>query len=220
ALVPSLDCGATIGKVVRGARRHLADVVVVDDGSSDGTVRAARRAGAEVLRHGENRGKGVALVTGLRHLAARRFSHALTLDGDGQHLPAEMPALLAESAAHPEAIVIGARRIESEVAWLNRFGNEFADLWVRIVTGRHVADTQSGFRVYPIDATLALGAAGRRFDFETEVVIRAIRAGIDVRSVSVRVHYPPPEERVSHYDKLWDTVRIVQMVVGLMLRVR
>ncbi|MGH7857808.1 MAG: glycosyltransferase family 2 protein [Candidatus Binatia bacterium] len=220
ALIPALDCAATIAPVVRGVQRHVTDVVVVDDGSRDRTGRIARRAGAKVLRHAENRGKGAALLTGLQHLAGRGFSHVLTLDGDGQHLPEEIPALLAESRSHPAAIVIGARKIESEVAWINRFGNEFADLWIRIVAGRSVADTQSGFRVYPVAEALALGATGERFEFETEVIIRAIRAGLDVRSVFVRVHYPPPEERVSHYDRVWDTVRIIRMVVELMIRAR
>lgn len=220
ALIPALDCSATIGEVVRGVHERLADVVVVDDGSKDTTAGTARAADAEVIRHPENRGKGAALESGMRHLAARGFSHVVTLDGDGQHLPAEIPKLLDESAAHPGALVIGARRIESEVAAINRFGNHFADLWVWIVAGRQVEDTQSGFRVYPLEATLALGATGQRFDYETEVVIRALRAGIEVRSVPVRVYYPPPDERASHYDKVWDTLRIIRMVVGFILRVR
>jgi hypothetical protein len=91
---------------------------------------------------------------------------------------------------------------------------------VWIATGRDLGDTQCGFRVYPIAATLGLGSTGQRFDFETEVLIRAVRAGIDVRSVPVRVFYPPPDARVSHYDPLWDTVRIIEAVVGLILRVR
>lgn len=218
ALIPALDCAETIGDVVRGAREHVALVLVVDDGSSDATAVEARAAGAEVLSHGENRGKGAALVSGLRYLEERGCSHAVSLDGDGQHLPADIPKLLGESRAHPEALVLGARRIESEVAPLNRFGNEFANVWVRIATGRDIGDTQCGLRAYPIAATLALRPVGRRFDLETEVLIRAARAGIEIRSVPVRVFYPPPELRRSHYDKVWDTARIVGRVVGLILR--
>jgi glycosyltransferase involved in cell wall biosynthesis len=218
ALIPALDAAVTIGDVVGGAREHASRVLVVDDGSSDATAATAESAGAEVLRHPENLGKGAALLDGLRHLGANGFTHALSLDADGQHLPAEIPRLVGESRAHPAALVVGARRIESEVAAINRFGNGFANLWVRIATGRDLGDTQCGFRVYPIAATLALNASGRRFEFETEVLIRAARAGLEIRSVPVRVYYPPPDERQSHYDKLWDTVRIVQMVLGLMLR--
>lgn len=218
ALIPALDCAATIADVVRGSLEHVSHVIVVDDGSRDSTTEEARAAGAEVSSHAENLGKGAALVSGLRHLAGRGFSHAVTLDGDGQHFASEIPLLLTESKAHPQALIAGARRIESEVAALNRFGNRFADIWVRIATGRDLGDTQCGQRVYPIAPTLALGAIGRRFDFETEILIRAARAGMEVRSVPVRVYYPPPDVRRSHYDKLWDTVRIAETVVGLMLR--
>jgi glycosyltransferase involved in cell wall biosynthesis len=220
ALVPALDCAATIASVVRGALEHVGRVLVVDDGSSDATAEEARAAGAEVFSHGENLGKGAALVAGLRYLRSRGASHAVALDGDGQHLPAEIPALLAESLAHPAALVVGARRMEHEVAAINRFGNEFANLWVRIATGRHLGDTQCGMRVYPIEPTLAFEPVGQRFDFETEILIRAARAEMEIRSVPVRVYYPPPELRLSHYDKVWDTVRIIEMVVGLMLRLR
>ena len=220
ALIPALDCSKTIGRVVRGAREHVEAVLVVDDGSRDRTASTARRAGAEVIRHGGNRGKGAALRTGLLGLAERGFTHAVSLDGDGQHLPEEIPKLLGAVARDPRAIVIGERVIESEVAAINRFGNEFANLWVWIATGRRLPDTQSGFRVYPIAETLALGAGGTRFEFETEVLIRALRAGLEVVPVPVRVYYPPPGVRVSHYDGVWDTVRIIETVVSLMLRIR
>ncbi len=220
ALIPALDCSATIGRLVRETRKHVDHVLVVDDGSTDRTTATARRAGAEVHRHSENLGKGVALATGLRILGREDFSLAVTLDADGQHLPGEIPKLLAEAALHPDAIVIGERQIESEVAALNQFGNRFANFWVWVAIGRDLPDTQSGFRVYPIAKTLSLQTTGRRFDFETEVLIRAARAGVDIRSVPVRVYYPPPERRVSHFDKVWDTARIVRMVLSLMLSAR
>jgi glycosyltransferase involved in cell wall biosynthesis len=220
ALIPALDCAATIAEVVRGCREHVSLVLVVDDGSSDATADEARSAGAEVCSHGANVGKGAALLSGLRCLEERGFSHAMSLDGDGEHSPSEIPALRAESASHPGALVIGSRRIESEVAAIKRFGNAFANAWVRIATGRDLGDTQCGQRVYPIAPTLALRAVGRRFEFETEILIRAARAGMEIRSVPVRVHYPPPEHRRSHYDKVWDTMRIIDMVVGFLLRLR
>lgn len=220
ALVPALDCGATIADVVKGCLEHVSRVLVVDDGSSDATAQRARAAGAELLSHGRNLGKGAALCSGLRDLGGRGFTHAVSLDGDGEHLPAEIPKLVSESLARPGALVIGARPGDSTVARINRFGNEFANVWVRLATGRDLGDTQCGLRVYPIAATLALSPIGQRFDFETEILIRSARAGLEIRSVPVRVYYPPPELRRSHYDKFWDTLRIIEMVVGLMLRLR
>jgi glycosyltransferase involved in cell wall biosynthesis len=220
ALIPAFECAATVGTVVRGAREHLDRVLVVDDGSSDATALEARAAGAEVLSHHGNRGKGAALLSGLQLLREQGLTHAVSLDGDGEHSPTEIPKLFAESRAHPAALIVGSRQIESAVAAINRFGNRFANAWVKIATGRDLGDTQCGLRVYPIATMLGLHPTGLRFEFETEVLIRAVRAGIDVRSVAVRVCYPPPERRRSHYDKLWDTLRIIEMVVGLMLHRR
>jgi glycosyltransferase involved in cell wall biosynthesis len=220
ALIPALDCAATIAEVIEGCLEHVDRVLVVDDGSRDATAEKARTAGAEVFSHGENLGKGMALRSGLGILSQRRVTHVVSLDGDGQHLPKEIPKLIAESIEHPDALVLGARPVDRNVAAVNRFGNDFANLWVRIASGRALDDTQCGLRVYPIAAMLALAPTGRRFDFETEILIRAVRAGLEIRSVAVRVYNPPAELRHSHYDKLWDTVRIIEMVVGLMLRLR
>jgi glycosyltransferase involved in cell wall biosynthesis len=215
-LIPALNCGSTIGPVVSRARTHVREVLVVSDGSKDATVRDARAAGARVVEHRRTRGKGAALLTGMRALAASGVSHVLTMDGDGQHLGDEIPTLLRASAVHPEAMIIGARQIETELVtpW-RAFGNRFANRWVEIACGQRLADTQSGFRVYPLARTLALGARARHFGFETEVLIRAARAGVAIELVPVRVFYPPVAERVSHFRPFVDTVRIIFVVLGL-----
>jgi len=212
AVVPAFDEAATIGALVRGLRAVCpgVPVLVVDDGSGDETAARAAAAGAEVLRHGENRGKGAALATGLGALAAAGVGRALTLDADGQHLASEIPVLLAASDAEPRAIVVGVRRKAGHtIARLNRFGNWIADRLLRVIAGRPLPDTQSGFRVYPVAATLALGVRGLRYDFETEVLLRAARRGIPLVGVPVDVHYPPVAERVSHFRPGVDTLRII-----------
>ena len=186
AVIPAYRAAATVGDVVRGARAHCARVVVVDDGSDDDTERRARAAGAEVRRHPANAGKGAAIVTGLRALEAAGVGRAVTLDADGQHLATQIPALLAASDAVPGAIVVGARRKQGQtIARLNRFGNWMADRLLRAIAGRTLPDTQSGFRVYPVAATLALGARGAHYDFETEVLLRAARCGMPPSSETV-----------------------------------
>jgi len=218
-LIPSYQCAATIAEVVAAALRHLDVAVVVDDGSTDDTAACARSAGAEVIGHDRNRGKGAALVTGMRHLVARGMTHALSMDGDGQHLGDEIPTLLAAARSDPTAIIIGDRIIGSQaVAAVNRLGNSVANLAVRLATGKPVGDTQSGFRVYPLAAVLSLPIDGERFEYETTVLIRAIRAAITVRSVGVEVYYPPVAERRSHYCKILDTLRIIRAVTLLMWR--
>jgi len=213
AVVPAYDAAASIAAVVRGTLPVLSPVLVVDDGSADDTAARAEEAGAEVVRHPVNRGKGAALVTALRHLAARGVERAVTLDADGQHLPEQIPVLLAAADETPGAIIVGVRRKEGfAIKRSARFGNWIADRLMRLVAGRRLPDTQSGFRVYPVAATLALGARGSRFDFETEVLLRAARAGMPVRGVPVDVYYPPIAERVSHYRPWADTLRIVRTV--------
>jgi glycosyltransferase involved in cell wall biosynthesis len=221
AIVPALDCAATIADVVRGVRTHVGDVLVVDDGSSDATGSLARAAGAEVLRHDERRGKGSALQSGLAWARARGFTHVFTIDGDGQHLAAEMPALLAACRRHPDAIVLGERSREGhDISPMKLFGNRFANRWVEIACGRAFEDTQSGFRIYPIAATLALGGHASHYGYETEVLIRAEKSGVPVVCRPIQVYYPPAELRVSYYRPWVDTIRIIFIVVGLILRLR
>jgi len=207
--------------VVADARGHCARIVVVDDGSNDETAARAASAGAEVLRHAVNAGKGAAIVTGLKALARDGVPRGLTLDADGQHLGSEIPALLAASDAAPRAIVVGVRKKEGHpIRFINRLGNWVADRALRLVAGRPIPDTQSGFRVYPVAATLGLGAQSTRYDFETEVLLRAARRGVDLVGVPVAVYYPPVAERVSHYRPAKDTLRIIRTVVRVLLRRR
>ncbi len=218
ALIPAYQAAATVADVVKGARTHCARVVVVDDGSDDGTDVRARAAGAQVMRHASNAGKGAAILTGLHALRAAQVGRALTLDADGQHLPDEIPALLSASDAVPGAIVVGVRQKQGlTIARLNRFGNWIADRLLRAIAGQPLPDTQSGFRVYPVAATLALGTRGTRYDFETEVLLRAARRGMPLLGVPVRVFYPPVAERVSHFKPGRDTLRIIGTVLRILV---
>lgn len=219
-LIPAFDCGTTLGAVLAGARAHDLPIVVVDDGSRDDTATVARHGGADVLQHASNRGKGAALVTGMEALAARGFTHALTMDGDGQHLAREIPTLLAAARARPDAIVIGVRRRGGqEVAGINLFGNRFANLCVRRASGvSQLPDTQSGFRVYPLATTLRLPKQGAHFEYESTSIIFAARARVPIHSIPVDVYYPPVAERRSHYRKVVDTLRIIRAVAPLLRR--
>lgn len=218
AVIPAFRAAATVGAVVAGVREHVGDVVVVDDGSDDATAAAGEAAGAVVARHAANAGKGAALMTGFARLEEMGCTHALTVDADGQHLPEEIPALLAAAAGHPDAIVVGVRKKEGHpIRAINRLGNSVADRLLRWIAGGPVPDTQSGFRVYPLAATRALGARGSRYDFETEVLVRAARRGTPLVGVPVAVYYPPVAERVSHYRPWADTVRIVRTVGRLLV---
>lgn len=217
-LVPCFGAEATVASVVEGALGHVEKVLVIDDGSQDQCADRAREAGAEVISHRRNRGKGASLREGFGELAAQGFTHVVTLDADGQHLPSEIPLLIERSELHPERIVIGARRRDGghEIAPLKRWANDFADGWVRRASGKEILDTQSGFRVYPLvplKRILSHEVRGRHFEFESEILILAIRRNLGIEIVDVEVYYPPPEERHSHYHPWIDTLRIIRVVV-------
>lgn len=218
-VLPCLDAAATVGDVVRGAVDVLEDVIVVDDGSRDDSAALARQAGARVVRHPHNRGKGAALLTGMAEAAALGFTHAITLDADAQHAPEDIPRLLEAARREPDALVIGARDFDIEhVPGASRFGRKFSNFWVWLETGAKLSDTQSGFRAYPLAPVLALELAPSRFEWEVEVIVRARWAGLDVREVDVPVFYPPPEERKSHYRGFEDSLLISLLHVRLVPR--
>ncbi len=209
ALIPCLDGAATISTVVLGALEHVKTVIVVDDGSADSTAEMAAGAGAHVVRHEVNRGKGAALLTGLAEAQKLGFTHAVSLDGDGQHDPADMAQLLLGAAEAPVSLIIGARDFSvPNVPGGSKFGRNFSNFWVWLETGYPLTDTQSGFRVYPVELTLALNVAPSRFEWEVEIIVRAAWAGMPVRDLDISVYYPPPEERVSHYRGFVDSTRI------------
>ena len=209
-VIPALDAATTIGEVVRGARAHVEVVIVVDDGSRDDTATLARAAGALVEIHEKNRGKGAALRTGLARAQDLGFACAVTVDADGQHPPTEIPRLL--GPPDPGALVLGVRDLARAGAPLaNQRSNAFANAFLSMVTLRRLGDTQCGMRRYPVARTLALGVKDDRFGFETEVILRALRAGMPLAQVPIAVRYPL--DRTTHFDARRDPWRIVARVL-------
>ena len=183
-LIPAHDERATIGAVVAAARRH-GPVLVIDDGSTDGTGEAASAAGAEVLRHARRLGKAQALRTGIAAARSRGASHVVTLDGDGQHAPDDIPALLA--AAAPRTIVVGGRLADTATVSAERLDAiRVAGFFASWASGLRVQDTQSGFRLYPLALFDAVHTRCGGFVFETEVLLAAAARGWAVREVPVR----------------------------------
>jgi glycosyltransferase involved in cell wall biosynthesis len=220
-LVPAFQAEATVGRVVEELRRALGlPVLVVDDGSTDGTAEAARRAGGTVVSHGKNRGKGAALETGLAEARALGFATALAVDADGQH-PVESARAVLEASPDPGALVLGVRDLVRDGApRANRISNGISNFFLSRFTGRALRDTQCGLRRYPVEATLALGARAAGYAYEAEILIRAIRAGIPVVEKTVRVFYPPEDERVTHFHSVKDPARIVATVVATLWDLR
>jgi glycosyltransferase involved in cell wall biosynthesis len=224
AVVPAFQAERSVEAVVRGLRAALGPaaepLIVVDDGSSDRTAERAEQAGAVVLRHPENRGKGAALRTGFARALAAGAGAVVSVDADGQHLPEEA-ARLARDPAPREALVLAIRDLARDGApAANRFSNAFSNAFLSWFGGRPLHDTQCGLRRYPLPETLALGARADGYAYEAEVLLRAARLGKPIVEVPVRVFYPPEEERVSHFHVVRDPARIVASVLSTALFVR
>lgn len=196
-------------------------LIVVDDGSTDGTGAILAGLDLDLLRHPRNLGKGSALATGMRHALAQGFERVLTIDADGQHRASDIPRLIAVALAHPLALIIAARLHGRKRApgW-RRFGNRVADFWISWACGRPVTDTQSGFRLYPAAGLSAVRLQPRSsagFTFETALLIDLMQAGTDLCIVAIDTLYDPTG-RPSHYRPWRDTASIVRLVAAHLLR--
>jgi len=198
-VIPVFNHASTVGSLVERTLAQGLRTVVVDDGSTDGTLDVlARIPEVRVLRHEQNRGKGAALMTGFAALVDEA-DYAVTLDADGQHDPADMHHLIEALPPYGRPIVVGCRQgMEGDhIPWTSRFGRKFSNFWVRAGGGARVADSQSGFRLYPLPEVLALQPRARRFQFEVEILVLAGWHRLPVLEVPVSVVYTA--ERISHF---------------------
>lgn len=219
-VIPVYNNAATVKAVALASRAELPHVIVVDDGSTDTDV-AGLFAGTDivVLKHERNRGKGQALMTALKAVQEAGGRFMITLDADGQHHPVDIRKFLPVLEAEPDAVVIGARRMEGpNIPASSRFGRRFSDFWLRLETGIAMNDTQSGFRAYPVAHLARLAFVSARYDFEAEVLARAAWAGLPVRSVEVEVTYPEREKRISHFRPFVDNLRLSYRHMLLVMR--
>ena len=223
AIIPAYRAARTVADVVRETRAFwpVPDAVfVVDDGSTDGTGDLARSAGAIVLSHPTNRGKGAALRTGMAHALKQGFDVAVTLDADAQHPPKEA-ARLAMLENDPQALVLGIRDlVRAGAPRANQISNRISNFYLSLYTWKILADTQCGLRRYPLAATLALGGRDDGYAYEAEIIMRAIAADVPIIEEPIDVIYPPADERISHFDAVRDPMRIIRRVVSTMVDVR
>ena len=220
-VVPSYQARESLGGVIDDLLATLPDVatedlIVVDDGSSDGTADVARERGVRLAMHTRNRGKGAALRTGLAEAGQLGYHAALTVDADGQH-PASAARAVLEASSDPNDLVLGIRNLASAGApRANQMSNRFSNMVLSGFAGKRIADTQCGLRRYPIAPVLALGCRAAGYAFEAEVLLRAVAARIRLREVPIEVLYPPESERVTHFDSVRDPARIVVTVLRTM----
>ena len=219
--IPAYQEAATIRALAQAALAQSPNVIVVDDGSTDGTAQQLDGLPVTLLVHAHNRGKEASLRTAFAHALAQDAACVIAMDGDGQHDPADAPLLLAAWRRNPKLIVIGSRLHDRSQFPVARWrANRFARFWISWAAGHPIADSQSGFRAYPAEVMrLALGpkVRGSRFTFESEVLIEAARHGHETLALAIAGTYPV-NARPSHFRPVWDITKIVLMVGGRLLR--
>ena len=216
-IIPAYEAADAVGDVVRGSLSHssVSAVVVVDDGSSDDTGSAARDAGALVETHTKNLGKGAALMTGFRVASEEAWDAAITIDADGQHAPEEIPRLVEAFLATGADVVVGTRsRSRTPMPWQRRASNRLSSLMVSRLSGVRITDSQSGYRLISKRVWESLTFSRMRYDMESELLIKAGRAGFTVAEADIRTVYGT---ETSHFRPFTDTWRMARLFVTMYL---
>jgi len=219
-IIPVYNCEKVIAGVLESVLQYTENLIVVNDGSTDGTLNAICHCGLDpqspalgeritLVSYTKNHGKGYALQQGFRKAIEMGFTHAVTLDADGQHLASDIPAMVQKSAENPKALIIGVRKFDNpNIPQGSVFANKFSNFWFRVQTGKRLSDTQTGFRVYPLKEVGKMHLFTNRYEAELEILVRSAWRNIPIVSQPVNVYYPPKEERISHFRGGKDFFRI------------
>lgn len=213
-IVPTYNNERTIVDVLRRIRAYTRNVIVVNDGSTPATMQAISATFdasemPEIVDYSPNRGKGYALMQGFSRALELGYCYAVTIDSDGQHFPEDIPTVMDCHLANKEAVVVGSRNLTADnMPSKNTFANKFSNFWFHLQTGIRLEDTQSGYRLYPLEQINLKWPITPRYEAELELLVFSAWRGVPVTSVPVRVYYPPEGERVSHFRPFWDFFRI------------
>jgi glycosyltransferase involved in cell wall biosynthesis len=218
-IIPTYNNAATLAEVIKGVAVYIDDIIVVNDGSTDNTVDIVKNfSSVQFISYPKNIGKGWALRKAFKYAVEKSYDYAITIDSDGQHFAKDLPLFFEKVKEFPNAIIIGARNMNQDsVPGGSSFGNKFSNFWFKVETGKSSPDTQSGYRLYPLQALKNMRFITRKYEFEIEVLVRAAWKDVDVVSVPVTVYYAPKEERISHFRPFKDFFRISMLNTVLVL---
>lgn len=209
-IIPTFNNAKTLGRVIEGVACQTTNIIVVNDGSTDSTDKIlAGYPFVQLISYPKNVGKGWALRRAFKYAIENNYDYAITIDSDGQHFAKDIPLFLEKVKKFPNAIIVGARNMnQASVPGGSSFGNKFSNFWFKVETGIDCPDTQSGYRLYPLQPLKNMQFVTRKYEFEIEVLVRAAWKGVDVVAVPVTVFYAAKEERVSHFRPFKDFFRI------------
>lgn len=211
-IISTFNNAKTLKRVLDGVLQYSSggDILVVNDGSTDGTAEILKSYGERivVLKHFPNKGKGFSLRKGFKKALDLGFKNAVTIDSDGQHFPSDIPSMISATAANPGSMIMGSRNMAQEtVPGKSSFGNKFSNFWFWFETGIRLPDTQTGFRVYPLEKVNRLNLLTNKFELEIEVIVKLAWKHTPFVPVPVKVTYDPAE-RVTHFRPFQDFSRI------------
>lgn len=210
-VIPTYNNGKTVAEVVRQVQNYCQDIIVVNDGSTDDTVTMLKPMAENitVVTHPVNKGKGKALTTGFRAARDKHFRYAITMDADGQHYASDLPAFAEALASHSDTLIVGSRQFGlPNMPQQNSFANKFSNFWFTVQTGKRLPDTQTGYRLYPLNKMGKMKLLSSRYEAELALLVRSAWRGISILPIPINVYYPPKEERVSHFRPGMDFFRI------------
>ncbi len=212
-LIPAYNEQSHIGRLIDDVKKYAKDILVVDDGSSDGTLDIIKKAGVEYIEHKTNKGKGASLSDGYRYAIEKNYDYVLVMDGDGQHSPSDIPAFL-KNAEQTSADIILGNRMEStkNMPWLRFFTNRFMSWLISKIAGQPIYDSQCGFRMIATKVLKNVKVESKNYDAESEILIRASRLGYKIDSVGVKTIYAGQESKIN---KFKDTIRFFKLLIRL-----
>ncbi len=218
-IIPTYNNAATLANVIEEVAQYSGHIIVVNDGATDNTVEIVKQFPVvQFINYTPNVGKGWALRKAFRYAIDAGYKYAISIDSDGQHFAKDLPAFINKVEEEPNAVIIGARNMgQASVPGGSSFGNKFSNFWFKVETGITSPDTQSGYRLYPLEPLKKMCFITRKYEFEIEVLVRLAWKGVKVISVPVTVYYAPKEERISHFRPFKDFFRISVLNTVLVL---
>lgn len=209
-IIPTYNEAMAIGSLVKRIRQQGLDVVVIDDGSSDNTCVIAKDNGAIVLRNEVNKGKGASLIRGFQYILSNDFDAVITMDGDGQHVPEDIPYFVRLATYSNSDIFIGNRMLKKRnMPYLRILTNNFMSLLISIVAGQKIPDTQCGFRLIKRKVLEKVNLKTSKYETESEIIIKASRLDFKIESIPIKTIYAGEKSQIN---PLVDTIRFIKFI--------
>ncbi|MCQ2059001.1 MAG: glycosyltransferase family 2 protein [Bacteroidaceae bacterium] len=212
-IIPVYNNQSTIASVIEQVLGYCQDIIVVNDGSTDNTVsileteRLSHPGRVSIVSYTKNRGKGYAITKGFQAALQKGYRYAVTMDADGQHYAHNLPHFEQAIINNPDSLIVGARNLNAPgMPKKNTFANRFSNFWFSVQTLQRLPDTQTGYRLYPLERLGRIHLCGSRYEAELELLVRAAWRGIRLLPITIDVYYP--QERVSHFRPVLDFTRI------------